>query len=356
MVFGRRSAAAGFADPAGAASPAMGSRLPREDLMVYRTRSGEVRPVRSRSDWRRRRVEIVAGFESVAGRLPGRERRVPLELRVEEETRLGGVVRRRITYQVEPGARIESWLLIPVSALAGGRAFGALCLHQTHAAGKRVVVGLGNSPDDEYGVELAERGFVCLAPPYPLLADYQPDLAALGWGSGTLKAVWDNQRALDVLDALPFVRPGRFAALGHSLGGHNAIFTALLEPRIRVVVTSCAFDQFVDYMGGNLGGWIQTRYLPRLEAYRGRPADVPFDFSELVGALAPRAFLANAPTGDSNFRWASVDRILRAARPVYALHGVADRLEVRYPDSGHRFPPELRREAYAFIERQIPRA
>ena len=33
--------------------------------------------------------------------------------------------------------------------------------------------------------ELAERGYVTLAPNYPLLAKYQPDLKALGWQSGT---------------------------------------------------------------------------------------------------------------------------------------------------------------------------
>src|SRR4030095_8782113 len=146
---------------------------------------------------------------------------------------------------------------------------GALCLHQTHRAGNKVVVGLGDSPDDEYGAELACRGFVCIAPPYPLLADYQPDLQQLGYESGTMKAVWDNMRALDLLESLPFVRRGRFAAIGHSLGGHNAIFTGVMDPRIRVVVTSCAFDSFVDYMDGNITGWTQTRYMPRLHDYLG---------------------------------------------------------------------------------------
>ena len=46
------------------------------------------------------------------------------------------------------------------------------------------------------GSELAERGYVTLAPNYPLLAKYQPDLKKLGWESGTLKAVWDNIRGL----------------------------------------------------------------------------------------------------------------------------------------------------------------
>src|SRR2546430_7140022 len=37
------------------------------------------------------------------------------------------------------------------------------------------------------------RSYVTLAPNYPLLAKYQPDLKKLGWEGGTLKAVWDNK-------------------------------------------------------------------------------------------------------------------------------------------------------------------
>ncbi|MBL9136429.1 MAG: alpha/beta hydrolase [Verrucomicrobiales bacterium] len=338
-------------DPAQSASAP--PRLPRDRLLLYRNRSGKLREATSRAQWLRRRADIILGFEKIAGPLPGRERRCPLDLQVEDEFDAGTYVRRAVSYQAEPGGRVPAYLLIPKSGLAGKKCPAALCLHQTHAAGRKVVVGLGNSPDDEYGVELARRGFVCLAPPYPLLADYNPDLFRLGYASGTMKAIWDNIRGLDLLESLPFVRREAVVAIGHSLGGHNAIFTAVMEPRIKVVVTSCAFDSFVDYMGGNISGWNQVRYMPRLKDYIGRPADIPFDFHELVGALAPRGLFVNAPTGDSNFRWQSVDRIASAAQPVYALYHAEKHLVVRHPECQHRFPPELRQEAYTFMDAQL---
>ena len=46
--------------------------------------------------------------------------------------------------------------------------------------------------NDEYGVELAKRGYVVIATPYPRLSDYNPDLKKLGYESGTMKAIWDN--------------------------------------------------------------------------------------------------------------------------------------------------------------------
>jgi hypothetical protein len=214
-----------------------------------------------------------------------------------------------------------------------------------------VVVGLGESPHDEYAVELARRGYVCLAPPYPRLAGYEPDLPALGYRSGVMKAVWNNVRALDLLESLPGVRPGAFGAIGHSLGGHTAVFTAVLDARLKVVVSSCGLDSFRDYMGGDLRGWTSDRYFPRLRDYP--PEEIPFDFQELIGALAPRVCFLSAPFGDTNFRWRSVHRIEEAAAPVYRLYGVAGHLRVEHPNCGHLFPPEMRQLAYALFDRHL---
>lgn len=303
----------------------------------------------------------LVAMEAIMGKLPGPERRCPLDVRVESETDAGNYIRQWLTYQSEPGDRVPAFLLIPKAAWGTRRrAFPAvLALHQTHAAGQKVVVGLGNSPDDAYGVELVERGYVVLAPPYTQLANYQPDLAALGWDSGTLKAVWNNLRGLDLLSALPYVRTNGFAAIGHSLGGHNGLFTAAFDERLSVVVTSCGFDSFRDYYGGDPAvwrfgrGWSQTRYMPRLAAYSGHLDQLPFDFPDVLAAIAPRAVFVCAPLHDDNFQWRSVDRVVATVAPRYAAEGRADRLVVMHPDSKHRFPPEIRQLAYEFIDRQL---
>ena len=225
-------------------------------------------------------------MQQVMGPLPGAGRRCALDLEVLDETDAGTFVRRRIMYTSEPGSRCDC-IFAPAEGLRQHPA--ALALHQTHSLGSKVVVGLGGSPNDEYAVELATRGYVVLAPPYPLLADYHPDLKKLGYVSGTMKAIWDNIRALDVLESLPGVKKGAFGAIGHSLGGHNALFTAAFDDRIKVIATSCAFDSFRDYMNGNIRGWTSDRYMPRLLDY---PLDkLPFDFHDVLAALSLAMFL-----------------------------------------------------------------
>lgn len=336
-------------------------RLPREKLLLYRDGTGGMKPVKSVRDWEKRKAEIVRGMETVMGKLPGKEKRCPLDVKVEEEMDCGSYVRQFITYASEPGSRVPAYLLIPKTALYEGKKTPAvLCLHPTdNVNGHKVVVGLGGKANRQYAAELVERGFVTLAPAYPQLASYQPDLKALGWESGTLKAVWDNMRGLDLLESLSYVRKKGFGAIGHSLGGHNAVYTAVFDERIKVIVSSCGLDSYLDYYGGNPAvwqagkGWTQERYMPKLAGYAGNLESIPYDFHELIGALAPRACFINAPLKDSNFKWESVDKVIAAARPVYELYRKPGNLLMEHPDCDHDFPDAMREKAYELLEREL---
>lgn len=332
--------------------------LSREDLLEFRVAGSDaVSRARDAKEWEHRRREALDGFQRIAGTLPGEAMRSALEVRVDEEVDCGGYVRRLISYQSQPGGRVPAYLCVPKAVLEGGKAPAVLCLHPTeNKIGHKVVVGLGGKPHRQYASELAERGYVTLSPSYPLLADYQPELRELGMPSGTMKAIWDNIRGLDLLEALPFVdRTHGFATIGHSLGGHNSIFTAVFDERIRVVVTSCGFDSLLDYYGGNLKGYVQERYMMRMSEFAQRAGDVPWDYYELVACLAPRFVYVNAPKRDGNFRWDSVDRVAAAAEAVFRLYGAGGRLLVRHPDSEHDFPDAERLEAYELIERVLKR-
>ena len=348
------------AEPPIAAVP---ERLDRENLLEYRADDGTVVPVRSIDDWKKRRAEILRGFEEVAGPLPGAGKRVPLDLRIEEEADFKTYVRRRITYTAEPGSRVPAHLYVPKEYLSSDstrRARAVLCLMGTGGYRHRDGVGDNLSPNTHDGEALAERGFVAIAPAAIFLGmgqrsglsiPYHPDLEQLGYASGTMKTVWDNRRALDVLDSLPFVEKSGYGAIGHSYGGHNSIFVAVFDERIKAVVSSCGFDSFLDYRPDRWStgrGWGQPIYMPRISSY---PRDrIPFDFHELVGALAPRPVLINAPVHDANFSWQSVAKIVGAASRVYQLYGVPGLLRVEHPDVGHAFPTDLRETAYAWFE------
>jgi hypothetical protein len=300
------------------------------------------------SNWPHQRTTILSNMQAIMGPLPDASRKCALVMEIKAETDAGSFWRRKITYMAEPGGAVDAWLLVPKKIT---KAPAILALHQTHPLGPRVVVGLGDSPNDAYGVELAERGYVVLAPPYPLLGEYEPNLTKLGYTSGTMKAIWDNIRGLDLLQTLPFVKTNAFGAIGHSLGGHNALFTAALDERVKVVATSCGFDSFRDYMDGNIRGWTSIRYMPRLLDYA--PDRFPFDFYEVLGAIAPRHVFVSAPLSDSNFKWRSVDAIAREVWPVYKRYNAEENLQIVHPDCGHVFPAEMREQAYRVFDKVL---
>ena len=335
------------------------ARLDRDNLLFYRDTRGAPQPIKTKSDWKHRRAQILRAMEVVMGEFPGDDRRVPPDVMVREEFDAGTYLRRLITYQSEPGSRTTAYLCIPKDVLVGTRSAPAvLCLHPTDSkVGHKVVLGLGGREGRAYAAELAERGYITLAPSYPHLADYWPPLNRLGYVSGTMKAIWDNSRGLDLLDALPYVQRNHgYGAIGHSLGGHNTIYTAAFDQRITVLASSCGFDSYLDYKSGKeinwqFGrGWCQIRYMPRMSNYRGNLEAIPFDFHELLAALAPRPLFVNAPLHDSNFHWQSVDRCVAAARPVYELFGSDGNLIVEHPDCGHDFPAAMREKAYTLID------
>ena len=227
-----------------------------------------------------------------------------------------------------------------------------LCLHQTTQGGKDEPAGLAGNPDLHYALELAQRGYVTLVPDYPSFGEHPYDFDSRhGYSSGSMKAVWDNLRAIDLLETLDEVDAGRIGCMGHSLGGHSALFTAVFETRIRAIVSSCGFTRFHK---DDVPSWTGPRYMPRIASQFQNDADkLPFDFTEIVAALAPRPFLACAAQRDDDFDVSGVQDVMTAARTVYELYGQADALQAHYPDCEHAFPPQARKVAYEFLDKHL---
>ncbi len=321
-------------------------------LLCWRDRSGVEHPVERAADWPKRRADILASMQEVMGPLPEFKNVAAPAVALLEESRLPGCVRRKILFTVEPGNQAPAYLFIPDGRT--GALPAMLCLHQTTPEGKAEPAGLGGNPNLAYALELARRGYVTLAPDYPNYGDYRRDPYAAGYASATMQGIVNHRRAVDLLASLPEVDPARIGVIGHSLGGHNALFLAAFDPRVRAVVISCGFNSFFKYKGGDLHGWSHHGYMPRIGTMYGfDPKQMPFDFAEALAAIAPRAVFINAPMGDSNFEVSGVKDCLAAAGPVYRLLEAADGITAIHPNAGHSFPPEVRNTAYAWLDRQF---
>lgn len=324
-----------------------------EDLSFYVSEDGTQIPIRTPADWEQRRRHIIEGMEEIMGPLPRPAKPVPLDVEVVEEHQGDGFIRRKIAYHTDdPKKRVRAWLLIPTSK-STKRLPAMLCLQQTTKNGKDSPVGLADRPTLHYALELAKRGYVTLSPDYPSFGEYPYDFDADNYISGSMKAIYDNTRAIDVLASLPEVDPLRIGCIGHSLGGHNSLFTAVFDPRIKAVVTSCGFTSFRKNHGGNILNWSGPRYMPLILTKYKTPELMPFDFQEVLAAIAPRPILVVAPLHDSDFAVEGVRDVVAAVRQIYKLVGNAEGLVVKYPDSKHDFPDAERKQSYEFLDRVL---
>jgi dienelactone hydrolase len=321
----------------------------KEHLLALVDGTGEPHPVLNQQDWLVRRSHILESMQQVMGPLPAADSS-PVDLKVESTEQLGGIRRLRISFRSDGDDRVPAYLLIP-ELKTGVKAPAVLCLHQTIPIGKAEPAGVGGGGNLHYALELAERGFVTLAPDYPNFGDYRFDPYAHGYASATMKGIVNHRRAVDVLRSLPEVEGDKIGVIGHSLGGHNSLFLAAFDPRVKAVVTSCGFTAFPKYKGGDLTGWSHKGYMPRIaELYGKNPARMPFDFTELLASIAPRAVFISAPVGDDNFAVGGVKDCVAAALPVYdRIYHVGGALHAIYPPGGHDFPPAARTAAYDFL-------
>ena len=321
------------------------------------------RDIATADEWASKALDIRRRFIAMVGEPPFGDT-FELDARIEDEAACDKYVRYRITYAVERDERVAAWLLIPHDL--GGPVSAVLCLHQTVARGKDEPVGLAGSRDLAYAHHLAERGFVCLAPdhlaagervrpglkPYETSAFYEkhPGWSAVG------KAIWDAGRAVDVLSARAEVDANRIGAIGHSLGGHSAVFAAAFDDRIRACVTNCGLTTFAD--NPKRLAWARDEwyvYIPALRPILLTDEAPPFDFHEIVALLAPRACLNITALDDETMGISARATLELTAevREVYRMLGVEDRFATYLHDVGHSFPPESRELAYAFLAREL---
>ena len=325
------------------------------DLTQFIDESGKGEKVETSADWQRRREHILESMQWVMGRLPKEKELEPLKVVERGRESFEKYDRLLITYHVAAGQDVTAHLYVPKGAAGGAKRSAVLALHPTSAIGKLVVAGDGPKANRNYAVELADRGYVVLAPDYPSfgeLTDYPFHTDA--YLSGTMTAIVNHRRGVDLLIARDDVDPERIAVIGHSLGGHNSMFVGVFDERIKAVVSSCGWDPFHYYYGGKLAGWASDRYMPRIREMHGHdPDQMAFDFPEVAAAIAPRAFFSCSPLRDSNFDYRGVKECEPNVRQVYRLLGAEENFVIRYPDSDHDFPPEVRQEAYEFLDRVL---
>ena len=309
--------------------------------------------------WLEKREEIITRFLDDIGK-PNYPRK-PHDIEFIETTEGECYTRHKLRYWVGENDEVRAYLLVPHGLITPAPAI--LAMHQMNNCGKDEVVGLSGNRDYAYGHELAERGYVVLAPDYLCMGErvypgkerfdsaafYEknPDWSMVG------KDIEDSMSALDVLCTFDFVDVNKIGVIGHSHGGSNAIFAMALDERIEVGVSNCGMsviseeEECLEWSTEN--GYI---YFPKLRKYLLGGEDLPFDINEVAALIAPRPWLNisayyDKTLGNQEF----LAEVGVQFNQVYKLYGKQNHFAYFMHGNDHSFPMFARSLAYGWLDR-----
>ena len=282
---------------------------------------------------------------SMLGFLP---EKVPPAPTVIDEVDCGLFLRRTIEYSVEPNERIQAFLCLPHSRNYSLPA--VYCFHQhggNRLLGKSEVVGLAGDPNQAYAKELAERGFVTLAPDAICFEDrcqnkdspdynhvHQLHIRLIRGQTLLGKVLHDVSAGIDVLQEMAEVDAKRIGFIGHSYGGRMALFAPVFDRRLRASVCSCGSTNYRDMPG------IQFDFVIPGILHHG-------DIEDVVRLVNPASLLI---IGGKQDEWSiGIGPMVEHAKSAFDK-GLID-FEV-YP-GGHEFSKTMRERAYGFLSRQL---
>ncbi len=276
---------------------------------------------------------------------------VELDAEEMEQVDCGSYIRWKIRYSVAPGERVTAFVCVPKEAETPTAA--VFCHHQhagKFALGKSEVVGLAGDPDQAYASELAEQGFITIAPDAIGFEErnWSPGRSEnISWFELSTRLVrgqtllasclHDISVALDYLVSRPEVDFERIGFIGHSYGGRAALWAAAFDQRIRASVSHCGCIPYRLSFTHDTG--LQAEFVVPGFAQH-------YDVDDVIACFQDSALLISATTDD---RWS------RGAQDVFtnARHALGDNVELALYDGRHVFTPLMRERAYQFLKKRL---
>ncbi len=359
-----RTPPAAHPDPKAEAAAYRKAEAERDALVpkAYRElRAPDFRVPESAAAWAERRPALLKAVRDSLGDLPPRPS--PLKVRLVSREFRPGYTLERVGIDNGVDGEIGALVLVPEKRAKSAPAI--LWLHSSTPDKTQVI-----TPDTEGGHEplgevLVRAGYVVLAPdaywhgerggtgPAGAGETGRAEMESLHklhlWMGRTLWGMFvrDDQIALDYLCGRPEVDRSRIGATGMSMGSTRSWWLAAVDERVACTVGVACLTRYENLIRhGQLrqhGVYYFTNGLLK-----------HCDTEGVVALIAPRPYLALTGDLDAGSPADGIKVIEEKARGVYKALGAEDRFRsVLYPDVGHAYTPEMRKETLAWFERWL---
>lgn len=246
-----------------------------------------------------------------------------------------------------------------------GRHPAVVCIHETDSELARFnCLSSDKKPDRAYGIELAQRGYLCIAVDQYGFGDWTKGTSEQGlydelahdfpsWSRDGIR-LQIHQRAVDVLSSHPLVDREKIACIGHSLGGRSAVYLGAFDERVKATVASTGVSPNATNVFRNHTTDPAASFSPRLNEVVLKTGIPAWEYEELLSLIAPRGLVLLEPFNDLyNLDIEATIACCLKASSVYRLLGKAENCTLVCHGRGHDTPVEMRNYAYSLMDRSL---
>jgi len=275
----------------------------------------------------------------------------------------GEYLAERVRYQLEPGDKVEAWLLIPKSVLSGSdsRTPAVAVWHQhndEYHLGKSESAGFAGNPMHHTGPLLAREGYIVLCPDALGFEDRRHEklvgpsyerYMAMHYISAGKSLAWknilDNRRALDYLCSRLEVDTSRIACYGHSLGSTFTWLTGPWDERLKCMVGNCCMPSQAAMDGAGINHSF-SNYIPGLNRF----GDIP----DYVALSAPRRLHLNFGAADELGPIEYLEKELPYIAELYKIAGAEENFSWYIDENaGHELSESMKKYVLAVFRENL---
>ncbi len=257
----------------------------------------------------------------------------------------------RFHFESEPGLDVPCHLILPKERQ--GALPLVICL-QGHSTGMHISLGRKkfdkDKPDEgdrDFAIQAIARGYAAVVmeqrglgeqtiPTWGGAMCHLSAMPAFHLGRTLIgERTFDISRLIDALEKfdskdIPFevnLDMERIGLMGNSGGGTATYHASCLEPRIKVIMPSCAFNTYADSILS-----IQhctCNFIPGIAKY--------MDMADLALMLAPRPLIIVNGNADEIFPIGPAKEAFKTVQAIYAAAGAPDNCHHVIGEGGHRF-------------------
>jgi len=285
---------------------------------------------------------------------------VPLNPQVVGEDHLQGYTRFKMQINVE-NSGIPQWDLMPFYLLVPDNPRASPCptmiVHHQHNGrfeyGKVEPCGIAGDPRQAIAVDLVQRGYIVACHDALCFGERQVYLGEKYTGmlmfmlNRTLnfKYIWDVTRLIDYLATRSDVNASRIGIAGHSLGGQMAVWCAVYDSRIKVVLSNCGIGK-IEGNNSILGeGSFQNYafYMPGM-------VKLNLKMEEISGLIGNRSLFLAGGTEDYGLPINGVAEIHNWLEEKYAYYNHSGNIVTLRFVGGHMLPTDVKSTMYDFLD------